>query len=435
LKTTKTTITTMQTQRVKYKEVHLLPHQAAALRSKSRFTGLIGGTGGGKTWLIPWWLFAEIEKHPRDEYIVVAPTYKLLTRTTVPIIRDAYRDTDLEGEYRPSYNVYLLPTGGKIWFGTADRPESLEAGQYRAACLDEAGQMKYMAWVAIQARLGMKEGRALLTTTPYGLNWLYHEFYLRWKKGDPNYDVINFSSIDNPYYPAREFERAARDLSESLFAMRYKGQFRKMEGLVYPDFDSNNIAEEEFEIPDDWLRLGGTDFGFNNPHANLKGALSSDDVLYIYDELYVSHMLLKDISKYMKDITYFGDPSGKREIEELRSMGIDIHSGDNDIQKGIEAVNARIRTNRLKVFKSKCPNLLDEIETYHYQTGTEKPYKENDHAVDALRQLVVALDKRRHRIGRVHFIGLDRAQEKEKESEQKRKEVTHVRKGKVYCPW
>ena len=116
-------------------------------------------------------------------------------------------------------------------------------------------------------------------------------------------------------------------------------------------------------------------------------------------------------------------------------MGIDIHSGDNDIQKGIEAVNARIRTNRLKVFKSKCPNLLDEIETYHYQTGTEKPYKENDHAVDALRQLVLALDKRRHKRGRVHFVGLEKRKKKEARFEQRKKEVTHVRKGKVYCPW
>jgi len=247
--------------------------------------------------------------------------------------------------------------------------------------------------------------------------------------------VINFKSIDNPYYPLREFERAKRDLSERLFDMRYKGQFRKMEGLVYPDFDSNNIVEEEFEIPEDWLKLGGTDFGYNNPHANEKGALSPDDVLYIYDELYVSHMLLKDIAKHMKDITYFGDPSGKREIEELRGMKIDIHSGDNDIQKGIEAVNARIRTNRLKVFKKKCPNLLDEIETYHYQTGTEKPYKENDHAVDALRQLVLALDKRSHKKGKVHFIGIDKGSDKEKESGQKKKEVTYVRKGKIFYPW
>jgi len=376
-----------------------------------------------------------MEKYEQDQYIVVAPTYKMLTRATVPMLLSAFEGTQAEGEFLQSKGLYTTPQGNLIWFGSADRPETLEAGQYRAAWLDEAGQMKYMAWVAIQARLGMKEGRALLTTTPYGLNWLYHEFYLRWKKGDLNYDVINFNSIDNPYYPAREFERAARDLSESLFAMRYKGQFRKMEGLVYPDFDSNNIAEEEFEIPEDWLRLGGTDFGFNNPHANLKGALSPDDVLYIYDELYVSHTLLKDISKHMKDITYFGDPSGKREIEELRGMGIDIHSGDNDIQKGIEAVNARIRTNRLKVFKSKCPNLLDEIETYHYQTGTEKPYKENDHAVDALRQLVLALDKRRHKRGKVHFVGLDERKKKEEQLEQKKKEVTHVRKGKVYCPW
>jgi len=387
--------------------VELFPHQEKALLSKRRFVGLIGGTGGGKTFFGPIWLSCEIAEAPEDQFMVVAPTYKLMTRATLPALQECFRGTCLQGELNISSGLYKLPHGGRIWLGTADRPESLEAGQYRAAWLDEAGQMKYMAWVAIQARLGLKRGRCLLTTTPYGMNWLYKNFYQLWRKGHRDYDVVSFESTDNPLYPKEEVERAKAELSPELFDMRYRGLFRKMEGLVYPDFHDDHICEP-FEIPDSWDRRGGCDFGYINPHVNLKGALDPrEDVLYVYEEYYGSRKELKEIAETMYDIPWLGDPEGRREIEELKSLGVDIRSGETAKTLCLAAVNARIRTDRLRIFTS-CPHTLDEIDIYHFDPRTGKPSKQDDHCMDALAQLIWHFDGARIRKSRVHISRMPR---------------------------
>lgn len=381
----------MQTQTEQTKNIELFPHQAKAISSHKRFIALIGGTGGGKTYTGPMWLYQEISKFPKEQFFIIAPTYKMLIRATAPTLVEIFRGTQAEGEYKPSLGQYILPTGGVIWFGSADRPETLEAGQYKAAWLDEAGQMKYQVWVVIQARLGQKLGRALLTTTPYAMNWLYLEFYKRFIANDSDYDVIQFVSTDNPLYPKEEYERAKATLDLRLFEMRYKGLFRKMEGLCYPDFNTNHIIDD-FKIPEDWRRGGGMDFGFNNPSVVLYGAIDNDDVLYICKEIYKKGSLLSDLASIMeKEIMTYADPSGKQHIEELLALGVEIESADNEVNAGIEKVNERIKTGRFKIFKS-CKNTIDEFETYHWIEGRDKPEKENDHCMDALRYLIMGLD-------------------------------------------
>src|SRR6202040_4168437 len=86
------------------------------------------------------------------------------------------------------------------------------------------------------------------------------------------------------------------------------------------------------------------------------------------------------------------------EIEELRRAGLKVLRGGNAIQAGIAAVNARLRTGRLRVLCSACPNLLAEAKLYRYPTSqngqadTEVPLDQNNHALAALRYLVSRLD-------------------------------------------
>lgn len=348
---------------------------------------VIAGTGGGKTFLGPWWLAEQIKEYPSERWMVISPTYKMLQRTTMKELVDDYRGTCLEGEYKEQKGQYLLPDGGIIYAGSADRPETLEGVQVRGVWGDEAGQYKRLVWTIIQARIGQKMGKALLTTTPYALNWLYSEFYQRWRDGDPDYDVIQFVSIDNPHYPKEEFARAKRTFNEQLFAMRYLGEFRRMEGLVYSDWKAENIIEP-FEIPKDWRLIGGIDFGFHNPFVSLDIAIDSDGVHYVCSEHYRSGMLLKDHGKNLDGrITYSADPSAKQEIEELKGLGMAIEPANNEVEMGIQKVTELIRDRRLKVFKT-CQNLIDEFETYH-RDEKGKIIKENDHALDALRYAVL----------------------------------------------
>ncbi len=64
---------------------------------------------------------------------------------------------------------------------------------------------------------------------------------------------------------------------------------------------------------------------------------------------------------------------------------------DNEIEVGIERITRLLREQKLKFFRGKTDNLLDEIESYHYPSPSDdkpvkdKPIAVNNHAMDALR--------------------------------------------------
>ena len=62
---------------------------------------------------------------------------------------------------------------------------------------------------------------------------------------------------------------------------------------------------------------------------------------------------------------------------------------------GIPAVHSRIEAGTLKIIGSACPNLVSESQLYQYEEGSDKPAKEYDHALDALRYLIFKLDAKR----------------------------------------
>ena len=388
------------------KTIHLHPQQARAFSDPARFVAAIAGTGGGKTYLGPLWLSERIAEHPEGPFLVVSPTYKILSRATMPMLVATFRGTDFEGVWKETKGQYVLPTGGIIYTGSADRPESLEGGQYWAAWLDEGGQMTYWLWVVIQARLGQHQGRCLITTTPYATNWLKKEWYDRWRAGDADYAVIQWPSDANPAYPRAELLRAKATLAPAIFEMRYLGQFRQMEGLVYPEF-VNCIADNR-EVPEGWRRVGGIDWGFSAPTVVLTGAVDADDVLWIYHEWAKPGTVAAERTAQLKpQVAYYADPADKTAAEEVRRLGGLVREANNAVAEGIARVTARIRTGRLKVMRDACPVLIDEAEMYHYKEDDEsdKPVKEADHAMDALRYLIAGLD--RHRKASLIVVGPD----------------------------
>src|SRR5439155_27379335 len=105
---------------------------------------------------------------------------------------------------------------------------------------------------------------------------------------------------------------------------------------------------------------------------------------------------LKEVGR----VTWYADPAGRTEIEELRAAGLTVLPGANEIRPGIAAVNARLQTGRLKVLKGSCPNLMNESRLYRYPTGeegvgdSESPIDADNHALAALRYLVSKIDSR-----------------------------------------
>lgn len=70
-----------------------------------------------------------------------------------------------------------------------------------------------------------------------------------------------------------------------------------------------------------------------------------------------------------------------------------IRQADNAVVDGIRTVAAFLSQKRLFVYRKKCPNLLREFTTYVWDAqaqkrGEDRPLKQNDHALDALRYVV-----------------------------------------------
>jgi len=384
-------------------KVSLHEGQTRAWRSKAKYVAMISGTGSGKSFMGPIWLYREIQKHPDGSFLVVSPTYQMFQRIVLPMTKE-FMDKATSGEYRAGERTYYLPTGGRIYFGSADNPFTLEGVHVHAAWMDEAGQMKREAWDVVLRRVGFYNGRVLITTTPYNLGWLKTEIYDRWKAGDSNYDVIQFPSIENPYYPREEFERAKETMPSWKFKMFYLGEFTKPEGLVYEDFNPQKHIITPFEIPSDWKRIVGVDFGYNNPTAAVWLAINSDGVIYVYREYYERNKLPEESGRDILSLSegetidaLYCDPSNPAAIEQYRRMGLPAKPADNAVREGIEKVISELKTNSLFVFRG-LNNLLDEIENYQWRVYNDslmdEPVKDYDHAVDALRYAIATHKKR-----------------------------------------
>lgn len=378
--------------------------QSKVLKSNARFIAAIAGTGGGKTVLGPLWIAKRIKQLIKDgvkpPYIgmVIAPTYKVLSRATSPTLVETFRGTDLEGTFLETKGQYVLPYGmGRIYLLSADSPDGLEGGQLNiGAWLDEAGQMSQKAWQAICRRTGVNEAPIFITTTPYLVNWLKVEVFDNYLQGDKDYFVACWASILNPVYPRKEFERAQKTLSKRAFDMMYRGMFTSSEGLVYPDFPLC-IVEEKKEISG--MGVGGIDFGWRAPFCALEAKLvieDGKDVLYVVKERYVKKCTVAEHAKKLnKLVRWYADPSAPESITTLRRNGLAfVIPAKNDIKAGIDAVTERLLTGRLKVMSS-CIHLIAEAGLYQYppEQDAELPEAGLDHAMDALRYMCMALSK------------------------------------------
>ena len=179
----------------------------------------------------------------------------------------------------------------------------------------------------------------------------------------------------------------------------------------YSEFDEDIHTVEPFAIPEDWTRVRAIGFGFTNPFVCLWGAIDHDGRLYLYRELYRSQTLTMDNAQEIKN-----QSSGEKyqwtvadhdaeERAELNRCGIPTTAAKKEVATGISAVKKRLAKTadgkpRLFIF-SNLKHTLNEIYAYEWlppkegHNAKEEPRKENDHAMDALRYMVMALDDSR----------------------------------------
>lgn len=172
-------------------------------------------------------------------------------------------------------------------------------------------------------------------------------------------------------------------------------------GAVYP-YDRPDIEVTPFRIPSHWPRAYAMDVGWNKT-AVIWGALDPEnDVLYLYSEHYMGETRpaehVVSINARGKWMLGTIDPAakgrsqrdGERLIDDYVLAGLTLIPADNAVEAGIMLCNERFSTGRLKVF-SNLSAWWFEFGLYRRDEKNWHVVKKNDHAMDAMRYLVMML--------------------------------------------
>lgn len=384
-------------------KIKLHPKQFQAFNFTKQFGAAICGVQSGKTYVGAIWAVKQTNTFPTGTGLIVAPTIKVLNQSTLE------KFFELAPEYRRYYRkqegVIDIPSGSKIFIRSAENAAGLEGMTLDWCWADEAGQMPRLFWTVIKARVSARQAQIFLTSTPYAQNWFYTEIYEAYKNAtDDRIEVFTWKTVDNPVFQTeggRTYLNAERQsMGEKLYAMRYEGEFTKMEGLVWDlpeelivDMD-NPQMKQVLKYPD--RVIGGVDWGFNNP-ASIVIIGVKDAIYYIMDEWKESGKTTQEIvyqalefkDKYKVDL-WFPDPANPEKIEEFKRKSLRCGITNKDVSLGISEVSRLINEQRLFVNQS-CKEFLDEINQYHWEepkdgkNEKEQPVKYNDHLMDALR--------------------------------------------------
>lgn len=378
----------------------LSPKQNEIASCRKRFRVINAGRRFGKTILAVEEMLGVAVSKPDRRIAYIAPTFQQardiawehLKRRCAPIMVDA-NESQLK--------VTVKTQGGGqsvITLKSWDAIESLRGQSFHFLVIDEVAMMRnfWTGWnEVLRPALTDTKGHAMFISTPKGFNHFY-DLYNK-QDEDPNYQSFHATTYDNPHVDPEEIDEAKASLPDDQFAQEYLADFRKVEGLVYKEFDRNRHVFTELPNAQKIAeKRGGIDFGHTNPAAILTVYRSRDNHYYVTDEYYERGKVQSELNQEMlsrKCSYWYPDPAEPDRIEEMRRAGLSVLEVSKNVAAGIDSVRALFKQGRLHVHLG-CSNLIWELETYRYKpkradsNEPEEPVKENDHLVDTLRYIL-----------------------------------------------
>lgn len=214
-----------------------------------RFRHLVAGRRGGKTlsaaWEMLFYMLHPAEFH-RDMHGVESDrplwawalakdfqTGRPALLTFLEVMSQAGLIKDRDYRYnKTEKTIEFMDSGSLLEFKTADDPQSLRGAGLDFLWIDEGAFVRSNeAWNVVRPALSDKLGRLITTTTPMGKNWYHDEFWSDRAKADDAQFRVEYTSIDNPFFPREEWDYAKTHLHPVVFKREYMASFDAMAGV------------------------------------------------------------------------------------------------------------------------------------------------------------------------------------------------------------
>lgn len=219
---------------------------------------------------------------------------------------------------------------------------------------------------------------------------------------------------DNPYLSDTDYKQMLQSLPPIQRKQLLEGNWDINEGAAFVEFNTDIHVIPPFEIPPDWTRVKGIDYGYAAESAVIWAAIDpTDDTLIIYRELYKKG-LTGDALASMITAMEENDPSSISGVldgaawnktgytgptigETLVKAGHKLRPADKNRIAGKVQVHEKLKQDketgrpRMQIFNS-CPNLIRELQTIPIDKTKPEDVdtKAQDHAYDALRYLIMS---------------------------------------------
>ena len=368
-----------------------LAYRPAAL-FEGRYLVLYGGAGSGKSRFAAQKNIGRCLVNEEERILVVRKVARTLRESTFVELREALHQFGPLGQgvkFNKSTLDIQFPNGAEIIHAGLDDVEKLKSiSGVTSIWFEEATEGVETDLVQLDLRMRgacPTYFQIILTFNPVNVR-----SYLKRRFVDetfPDSMVLHTTYKDNRFV-GDEYRAVLEGIQDETYRDVYLlgkwGQVRR--GLIYPDwFTAPAIPEGE--------TVYGLDFGFNVATA-LVEVTEHDGDLYARQHLYETHLTNADLIERLKATVpdkrtaIYCDAAEPQRIEEIRRAGFNAKPADKDVLKGIDSIKART----LNVHE-KSKDLVTELRDYRWTEAKDgeildKPRKQADHAMDALRYAV-----------------------------------------------
>ena len=320
----------------------------------------------------------------------------------------------LEGLYRirerRSENKLIITCGAttNVYYLFGGRDESsyalIQGMTLAGVLLDEVALMPRSFVEQAMARCSVKGSKFWFNCNPAGPE---HWFYTEWVKKcqEKNLMHLHFTMEDNLSLSPEVRKRYER-LYSGVFYDRYvRGLWVAADGLIYDCFNLSRHVLRTLPETEGRCYIS-VDYGTRNPTVFLLWQKEKNAERWVCLKEYYwdgrKRQRQKTDGEYAEDLLDFigsapvrsvvVDPSAASFITELRRKNLSVQQADNAVLDGIRNVGELLRSERLAV-SARCVNTISEFRAYVWdekaaRRGEDKPVKENDHAMDAVRYFV-----------------------------------------------
>jgi hypothetical protein len=141
-------------------------------------------------------------------------------------------------DYNKTEKVFTFYAGdgetllSTVEFRSADDPQSLRGAGLDILWIDESAFIPSQdAWDVVFPALTDKLGIVITTTTPNGKNWFYEDCSSPTKRARTRQFRVEYTSIDNPYFPRQMWEYALKHYHPVMFRQEFMAAFDAMAGV------------------------------------------------------------------------------------------------------------------------------------------------------------------------------------------------------------